>query len=91
MYDALHCTAMLPIAYVAKAYVKYGDRALAFFGGDIVTCPTRNRQEAFWNINLRARNICVDVETGSVHVRSPIPLPLDDWQQIPFYFACIES
>ncbi|CAL8471143.1 g10685 [Coccomyxa elongata] len=68
VYDALHCTAMLPIAFVAKAYVSYGDRALAFFGGD--TISSRNRQNESWGISLRARNICVDVKTGFVHVMS---------------------
>lgn len=67
---------MLPVALVAKAYVKYGDRALAFFGGD--TISTRSRQTESWGISLRARNICVDVNTGSVHVRTLDPLPLDE-------------
>ncbi|BDA45267.1 F-box only protein 3 [Coccomyxa sp. Obi] len=68
VYDALHCTAMLPITIVAKAYVAYGDKALAFFGGD--TISTRSTPTESWGISLHARNICVDVKTGSVHVMS---------------------
>ena len=45
-----HCTAMLPIAIVATAYMDHGDKALAFFGGD--TLNLRARVNEFWGIDF---------------------------------------
>ena len=63
-----HCTAMLPIAIVATAYMNHGDMALAFFGGD--TLNLRAMIHKFWGIDFLSRNICMDVKTGSVYVRT---------------------
>ncbi len=67
---------MRPIAFVAKVCVKYGDRALAFFGGN--TISSSYRQNDPQGIIERPRSICMDVKTGCVHVRTLDPLPLDE-------------
>lgn len=67
LYGSVHCTFLFPVKKLKRTCFPYKNTQLAFFAGDATTQIGLASEES--GINLRARNICVDVETGVVYVR----------------------